>query len=99
MRRSSWHHRWVASLDTRRDSSEHVRSTWVCKDAQRDDNQDTSCSCLSRLRAKPVDYKTQTVENRSTLKRYSHNRRFAIAERLLDVKEAEKVLDYGAGNG
>jgi SAM-dependent methyltransferase len=44
-------------------------------------------------------YRDITVNSNSAVRRYSHGRRFDVALALLDVREGEKVLDYGTGDG
>ena len=44
-------------------------------------------------------YADLTTDSPSSLKRFSHSRRFNMALKLLAVKGDDKVLDYGTGNG
>jgi 2-polyprenyl-3-methyl-5-hydroxy-6-metoxy-1,4-benzoquinol methylase len=46
-----------------------------------------------------ANYKSLTTENRSSLKRYSHKKRFEIAQEILQIRPSNKILDYGAGDG
>ena len=46
-----------------------------------------------------MSYQKQTTQNRSFIKRFSHTARFTIAQQFAQLQEAEKILDYGTGNG
>lgn len=44
-------------------------------------------------------YADLTIKNSSTIKRFSHFRRFKLALELLDVNSNDKILDFGTGDG
>jgi 2-polyprenyl-3-methyl-5-hydroxy-6-metoxy-1,4-benzoquinol methylase len=44
-------------------------------------------------------YSKLTVDNNSAIKRFTHNRRFALAIDLLNCNACNSVLDYGTGDG
>lgn len=44
-------------------------------------------------------YKNLTLESNSSLKRFSHSRRFEIAAKLLEIESCDEFLDYGTGDG
>ncbi len=46
-----------------------------------------------------TDYSTQTLDNPSWIKRFSHRARFQQALHLVSPGEGEHILDYGAGDG
>ena len=46
-----------------------------------------------------MTYSQLTIDSNSAIKRFSHRKRFSIAQRLLRVSAVHRVLDYGAGDG
>ena len=46
-----------------------------------------------------MSYAALTIGSRNPLKRFSHRRRFDTAMRLVALRDAETVLDYGTGDG
>ncbi len=44
-------------------------------------------------------YSKLTIENKSAVKRFSHSKRFQIAQDILDLKDGQAMLDYGTGDG
>lgn len=54
---------------------------------------------FAKCNIRSMSYRELTVCSRSRLKRYSHGKRFILALELLDLRENDSVLDYGAGDG
>jgi 2-polyprenyl-3-methyl-5-hydroxy-6-metoxy-1,4-benzoquinol methylase len=46
-----------------------------------------------------MSYSNQTINNKSSIKRFSHKRRFQVALSLLDLKINDSILDFGTGEG
>lgn len=46
-----------------------------------------------------MSYSNQTINNKSFIKRFSHNGRFNVALSLLDLKKTDSILDFGTGDG
>lgn len=46
-----------------------------------------------------MSYEELTVKNRSLLKRFSHTKRFELAIKLLCIRNDDRILDYGTGDG
>ncbi len=46
-----------------------------------------------------MSYEQHTLKNPSSLRRFSHRSRFALALRLLDPQPGDRILDYGTGDG
>lgn len=44
-------------------------------------------------------YSSQTIYNKSRLKRFSHLRRYRLGVELLELKDKDRILDYGTGDG
>jgi SAM-dependent methyltransferase len=46
-----------------------------------------------------ADYARHTIDSKNPLKRWLHQQRFAASFRLLDLREGQRFLDYGCGDG
>lgn len=44
-------------------------------------------------------YASQTIDSPSMLKRYSHNIRFSVGKKLLNIDKEDIFLDYGGAEG
>ncbi len=46
-----------------------------------------------------MQYKSITVSSKSSIKRFTHSKRFILIANLLKKNKYKKILDYGAGDG
>ena len=46
-----------------------------------------------------MSYAKQTIQNRSAIKKFSHQKRFDVAVALTDPKPGDHILDFGTGDG
>ena len=46
-----------------------------------------------------MSYSNQTINNKSSIKRFTHIGRFNVALALLDFKKTDTLLDFGTGDG